>query len=167
MISSRWQKQNINLRRIVWAASAATSLLLIILLVSLGLGIEVAGLFFILFFFGMRVSLAFLLKNRFANAMVRVLKFDYEEIERDFRMVFKNKYIRYYQKSEEDAYRYEFPGHYLSMTVQPYWLSIDKRQPATLITLYELNAKNTAFAEMLADAIDEMAVQRADDREKV
>jgi hypothetical protein len=115
----------------------------------------------------MRVSLAFILKNRFANSMVRILKFDYEELERDFRIVFKNKYIRFYRRSEEDAYRYEFPGHRLSMTVQPYWLFSDMNpQPATLVTLRLLNAKNKAFAEMLADSIDEMADQRANGRKK-
>ena len=162
MVSSRWQKQHIHFQRIVWAVSAIISILLIILLLSLGFGIEVAGVFFILVFVIMRVLLAFIFKNRFANSMVRILKFDYKEIERDFRTVFKNKYIRFYRKSEDDAYRYEFPGHSLSMTVQPYWLSSDMTlQPATLVTLRVLNAKNTAFAEMLADSIDEMVDQRA------
>ncbi|MEZ4643448.1 MAG: hypothetical protein R3E31_12070 [Chloroflexota bacterium] len=163
MVSSRWQKQNMHLRKIVWAVSAAASTLLVILLLSLRvLEIEAAGLLFLAVFIIMRVSLAFILKNRFANSMVRILKFDYKEIERDFRTVFKNKYIRFYRKSEDDAYRYEFPGHSLSMTVQPYWLSSDMTlQPATLVTLRVLNAKNTAFAEMLADSIDEMVDQRA------
>ncbi|MCA9930038.1 MAG: hypothetical protein KC419_16255 [Anaerolineales bacterium] len=160
MVSSRWQKQHIHFQRIVWAVSAIISILLIILLLSLGFGIEVAGVFFILVFVIMRVLLAFIFKNRFANSMVRILKFDYEEIERDFRFVFKDKNISFKQKSEEDAYHYEFPWHRLSMTVQPYWLSPDKEQPAAKVTLHELTAKNEAFAEMLADAIDEMADRR-------
>ncbi|MBK8900659.1 MAG: hypothetical protein IPM53_05735 [Anaerolineaceae bacterium] len=164
MGASRWQKQHIHFRRIVWTISAAISLLLIILLLLLGYGIDMAGLYFIVIFFVTRVSLAFLLKNRYANSMVRVLKFDYEEIERDFRTIFKNKNIRFYRKSEEDAYRYEFPGHNLSMTVQPHWLSMDANlqstPPATKVTLHVLNAKNIAFAEMLADSIEEMAGQR-------
>lgn len=161
---SRWQRQHIYFRSIVWAASAVISLLVIILLVSFGYGIEVAGLFFLAVFFVTRLSLAFILKNRYANSMVRILKFDYEEIERDFRTLFKNKYIRFYRKSEEDAYHYEFPGHHLSMTVEPYWVSKDMylqaTAPATKVTLYVLNAKNQAFAEMLAASIDEMAEQR-------
>ena len=159
MKSSRWQKQHIYFRNIVWASSAVLSILLLILLLSLGFGIEVAGILFICVFFIARISLAFILKNRFANSMVRILKFDYEEIERDFRMMFDKKYIRFYRKSEEDAYRYEFPGHSLSMTIRPYWLSMDMKQPATLVTLYELTAKNEEFAEMLAESIDEMANQ--------
>jgi hypothetical protein len=161
MASSRWQKQHIHFQRIVWAVSAVIATLLIILMLLLGFGIEVAGVFFILVFAIMRVSLAFIFKNRYANSMVRVLKFNYEEIERDFRVVFKNKNIRFYRRSEEDTYRYEFPGHSLSMTVQPYWLSPDNKQPVTKLTLYELTAKNEAFAEMLAESIDEMANQRA------
>lgn len=167
MKSSHWQKQHIYFRSIVWGVSAVTSILLLILLLSLGLGIEEAGALFIVVFFIMRISLAFILKNRYANSMVRILKFDYEELERDFRTVFKNKYIRFYRRSEEDAYRYEFPGHSLSMTAQPYWLSSDMdRQPVTKVTLRVLNAKNKAFAEMLAESIDEMADQRANGREK-
>ena len=71
----------------------------------------------------------------------------------------------YKQKSEEDAYCYEFPWHRLSMIVQPYWLSPDIEQ-ATKVTLRVLNAKNKEFAEMLAEAIDEMADQRENDQEK-
>ncbi|MCB9418937.1 MAG: hypothetical protein H6667_03990 [Ardenticatenaceae bacterium] len=166
MESSRWQKQYIYLRSIVWGASAVIAILLFIILVSLGMGIDAAGGLFIVVFFTIRVSLAFILKNRYANSMVRILKFDYEELERDFRTVFKNKYIRFRRKSEEDVYSYEFPGHNLSMIVQPYWLSSDITQPVTLVTLRILNAKNEAFAEMLAESIDEMAEQRANGGEK-
>lgn len=157
MVSSRWQKQHIHFQRNVWAVSAAISILLIIFLLSLGFGIEVAGVFFLVIFAIMRVSLAFIFENRYVNSMVRILKFDYEEIERDFRIVFKNNNIRFYRRSEEDAYRYEFPGHHLSMTIQPYWISPDSERPFTKATLYKLNAKNKAFAEMVADSIDEMA----------
>lgn len=52
-----------------------------------------------------------------------------------------------------------FPGISLSMIVQPYWLSSDSEQSATKVTLHVLNAKNEAFAEMLADSIDEMMDQ--------
>ncbi len=166
MGKSHWQKQNRNLWKIVWAASAIIALLLFILLLLLGWRIETAGALFVVVFFVMRIALAFILKNRFANSMVRILKFNYEELERDFRTVFKNKFIRFIRRSEEEAYHYEFPGHRLNMTVQPYWLSGDL-QPVTLVTLHVLNAKNQAFAEMLAEAIDDMAVQRANDRGKL
>lgn len=161
MVSSRWQKQHIYFRSIVWGVSAVLSILLIIVMLSLGFATEVAGVFFILVFAITRVLLALLLNNRYANTMVRILKFNYEEIERDFRTVFKNKYIRFHRKSEEDAYRYEFPGHNLSMTVQPYWLSADVNpKSVTKVTLQLLNAKNKEFAEMLAASIDEMVEQR-------
>ena len=160
MVSSRWQKQHIHFQSIVWGVSAVISILLVILLLLLGFGIEVAGIFFIAIFVILRISLAFIFKNHFGNSMVRVLKFDYEEIERDFRMVFKDKNIRFYRKSEEDAYYYEFPGHSLVMISQPYWLSGDMK-PVTKVTLRILTAKNKAFAEMLAESIDDMVNQRA------
>lgn len=103
METSRWQKQNIYLWEVVWGISAVIATLLLVLLVLLGLGIETAGIFFIVVFVIMRVLLAFILKNRYANSMVRILKFDYKKIEHDFRIVFKNKNINFYQKSEEDA----------------------------------------------------------------
>lgn len=161
MVSSHWQKQHIYFQRIVWSISAVLTILLFILLLSLEVGMETAGVIFIAVFVIMRILLAFILKNRFANSMVRILKFNFEELERDFRIVFKNKNIRFYRKSEEEAYRYEFPGRRLSMNVQPYWLSPDSKQSATKVTLRLLNAKNKEFAEMLADSIDEMVNQRA------
>ncbi len=161
MVSSRWQKQHIYFQPIVWAASAVISFLLVMVFLSLGWGIDVASASFIVVFAVMRILLALIFKNQFTNSMVRILKFDYEELERDFRTVFKNKFIRFYRKSEDDAYLYEFPGHNLSMTVQPHWLSSDINQPpATKVTLRILNANNKVFAEMLADSIDEMADQR-------
>ncbi len=81
MVSSPWQKQHIHFQRIVWAISAGISILLIILLLSLGFAIEVAGVFFIAVFAITRISLAFILKNRYANSMVRILKFDYNGYE--------------------------------------------------------------------------------------
>ncbi|MEZ4591979.1 MAG: hypothetical protein R3D55_12685 [Chloroflexota bacterium] len=162
MAASRWQKQNIYFQPIVWASSAIISFLLILILSSLGWGIEVASASFLVAFVVLRVALAFVLKNRFTNSMVRVLKFDYEELERDFRTLFKLKFIRFYRKIEEEAYSYEFPGRDLRMTVRPYWLNSDMSQPpATKVTLRIVNAQNKEFAEMLADSIDEMAVQRA------
>ncbi len=161
MVTSRWQKQHIHFQRIVWGVSAVIALLLIILLLLLEFAIEVAGVFFIVVFVLMRVLLAFIFNNRFANSMVRILKFEHEEIERDFRIVFKNKNIRFHRKTEEDAYRYEFLGRSLCMTVQPYWLSHESKQPVTKVTLYEVTAKNKAFAEMLAEAIDEMDEERS------
>ena len=160
MVSSRWQKQNIYFRYVVLATSVAISLLLSMLFLSFGLK-EISPLFVALFIIA-EVTLAFTLKNRYANSMVRVLKLDYEKIERDFRMVFKDKHIRFYRKFEEDSYCYEFPGHSLSMTVQPYWVPGNETalQSATKLTLQMLNAKNAAFAEMLAESIDDMANQR-------
>ncbi len=159
MVSTRWQKQHIHFQSIVWASSAIISILFMILLLLLGFRIEMAGIFFIVVFVITRLLLAFAFKNRYGNSMVRILKFDYEDIERDFRILFKDKNIRFYRKSKDDAYYYEFPGHSLSMTAQPYWLSGDKG-PVTKVTLYELTAQNEAFAEMLAESIDEMANQR-------
>ena len=108
MVSSRWQKQNIHFQRNVWGVSAVISLLLIIVMLALGYGIEVAGVFFIITFAVTRISLAFIFKNRYGNSMVRILKFDYkkyEKIERDFRMVFKDKNIRFYRRLRRMAYK--------------------------------------------------------------
>ena len=161
MASSLWQKQHIHFQKIIWGVAAAIAVVTILILSALGFSLEVSGVFFILVFVILRIVLAFIFNNRYANSMVRILNFGYEEIEREFRIVFKNNNIRFFRKSEEDTYRYEFPGRNLSMTVQPYWLSQDNEQPATKLTLYELSPKNEEFAELLAGSIDEMANQRA------
>lgn len=167
MVTSLWQKQNIYFYPVIWAVSAVTATLLLVILLMLGWGLDMASVLFIVIFAILRVTLAFTFRNRFTNSMVRVLKFDYEELERDFRMVFKNKFIRFHRKSEEDAYSYDFPGHSLSMTVQPYWLTYDMNAPpATKLTLKTLTEKNKEFAEMLAVSIDEMVAQRAHNVEK-
>lgn len=161
MVSSYWQRQNTNIRNTVRLISVAISVLLSLLFLSLGLlDIAETSLIFLALFMITEVILAFTFKNRYANSMVRVLKFDLEEIERDFRMVFKNKHVRFYRKSEEGAYSYEFPGHSLIMTVQPHWVQRDPTsEPVTKVTLHKLTAKNEEFAEMLANSIDEMANQ--------
>ena len=162
MSTSSWQKQHLHFQRYVWGASAVLSLILISILLALGYSIEVAGTIFILVFVLLRVSLAFIFNNRYANSMVRVLKFDYEELERDFRIVFKNESIRFFRRSEEDAYLYEFPGYKLNMVAEPYWLPIDiNPKPVTKVTLKVVTAENREFAERLAAAIDEMAAGRA------
>lgn len=46
------------------------------------------------------------------------------------------------------------------MIVEPYWLFMDQSQKsATKVTLRELNAKNEAFGNMVADSINEMAAR--------
>lgn len=167
MVSSRWQKQHIYFQQIIWGVSAIISLLVIILMVSLGFGIGVAGVFFILVFAILRVSLAYAFKNRYGNSMVRVLHVDYEKSERDFRLMFKDKHIRFFRKSEDEAYRYEFPGYRLTMTVQPHWLYKElTAPPVAKVTLHEVTAKNEAFAQKLANSIDEMVELRSNGREK-
>jgi hypothetical protein len=109
--------------------------------------------------------LAFLILKHQANSMIRVLKFGYQEIERDFRILFKNNNIHFNRKTEEEAYHYNFPGQSnLGMTIQPYALMNlgvgDQKEmilSATKITLGDLDTENKAFAEKLADLIDEMA----------
>lgn len=75
--------------------------------------------------------------------------------------MFKDKHIQFQREIEEDFYRYEFPGHNLSMTVQPHWVQWEPTaKPITKVTLRELTAENTPFAEMLAESIDKMTEQR-------
>lgn len=165
MSAFRWQKQHIYYPRIVWGVSAVISFLLILIMLVFGFSIEVAGVFFLLTFAALRLLLAYLFKNRYANSMVRLLKSDYEALERDFRMVFKNNQIRFTRQTDAEAYSYDFPGHSLSMTVQPHWAQIESpARPFTKVTLHELTAKNEAFAQTLAESIDEMIEQRPDQK---
>lgn len=122
-------------------------------------GILIVGIIVVV---GITVSIA--IGNRYAKSMVRILKFDYKEIERDFRLLFKENHIQYHRKTEEEVYRYNLLGHRLSLTLEQYQIlntGVKGQKtwslPATQVTLSELNTKNQAFAERLADLIDEMA----------
>ena len=164
MVSSRWQKQN---------SSRSNIAFWVLLLSIMAIGFPAAlfrlegGTAVIASIMGLVAGfvLAFALLKRQANSMVRVLKFNYKEIERFFRILFKDNHIHFHRKTEEDAYRYDFPGrNELSMTIQPYMLlnlgfkdQDGSVLPATKITLSELSAENEAFAEKLAHLIDEMA----------
>ncbi|MFK7805254.1 MAG: hypothetical protein AB8G95_26720 [Anaerolineae bacterium] len=160
MISAHWQKQHAHFGKIIWGVSLAISILVITLMLLLDFSIEVVGIFFILIFALLRISLAYIFKDRYGNTMVRVLKYDYEELERPFRMIFKDKNIRFYRNTEDDAYSYDFPGHSLTMTVQPHWVQLEQgAKPHAKVTLHELSAKNEKFADMLSKAIDEIANQ--------
>ena len=145
------------------------AILLTFLTASLGLRLSVliVGIVVVV---GMTVSI--IIGNRYAKSMVRILRFEYEEIERDFRLLFKDNHIQFHQRTEEDGYRYDFRGHRLSMTIEDYQIPDSGEGqttwflPAPQVTLSELNPKNQAFAERLAGLIDEMAIQLADDRNK-
>ena len=163
MASSRWQKQNKHIQNIIRIIALVISILLSILFLLLELlDIVYLSLIFLTVFTITEVTWLFIIKNHFADSLVRVLKFDYEELDFDFRMLFKNNQIRFYRELKEDSYQYEFPGHSLFMTAQLHWISRDQLIPAaTKITLHTVTAKNEAFAQTLADAIDEMAIERA------
>ncbi len=164
MASSRWKKQNSFIRNTGFAISIVVSALLVLLFVSLGF--EKGGIISLLVAI-LGFILTLILSNRKPKSMIRILSFDYEEIERDFRLLFKENYIRYIRKKEDDAYRYEFPGHSLSMTIQSYTVHnynyfVDRqltKQPTTEVALGELNEKNKEFAEKLAESIDEMVIK--------
>ena len=164
MVSSRWDKQNSDRFNI-----AFWTLLVSIMVIGFPAWLfELKGwsalIASIVGFLG-GVVLAFTLLKSQANSMVRVLKFSCQEVERDFRFLFKDNNIHFYRKTEEDAFRYYFPGHSnLGMTIQRYELlnlGVKGQNkmilPATKITLGDLDEENKAFAEKLAGLIDEMA----------
>ncbi len=164
MVSSRWEKQNSSMFNIAF-------LIVLVSIMAIGFPAALFGLegeaAVVASAIGLIVGfvVAFVLLKHQANSMVRVLKFNYKEIERFFRILFKDNNIQFNRKTEEDAYRYNFPGrNELSMTIQPYFLlnlgykgQDESMLPATKITLGELSTENEVFAEKLADLIDEMA----------
>ncbi len=164
MVSSRWQKHNT-------ARYSLAFLILVVTVFAIGYPASLLGLegvpALIASAIGVIVGFvaAFALVKWRANAMVRVLKFDCQEIEREFRILFKDNNIQFNRKPAEDGYRYNFFGRNdLSMTIQsysPFNRGVEDKDgrvsSATKITLGDLNKKNEAFAEQLADLIDEMA----------
>jgi hypothetical protein len=164
MVSSRWDKQNTARFNI-----AFWTLLISIMIIGFPAWLfELKGWpALVASIIGLAAGfvLAFTLLKHQANSMIRVLKFSYEEIERDFRILFKDNNIHFNRKTEEDAYHYHCPGfRNLGMTIQRYdLLNLGVKNQnemvlsATKITLADLDPENKVFAENLAGLIDEMA----------
>jgi hypothetical protein len=164
MVSSRWDKQNTARFNI-----AFWTLLISIMIIGFPAWLfELKGWpALVASIIGLAAGfvLAFTLLKHQANSMIRVLKFSYKAIERDFRILFKDNNIHFNRKTEEDAYHYHFPGfRNLGMTIQRYdLLNLGVKNQnemvlsATKITLADLDPENKVFAENLAGLIDEMA----------
>lgn len=168
MISSRWEKQNTAQVQIAYVIFLGT--ILFFMFPYLYFDLEGWFAFTIsLIALTAGLSLAFFLLRHRANAMVRVIKFDYMEVERDFRILFKENNIQFNRKTKEDGFQYDFFGHKgLSMTLELYeLLNLEGNgpqrvlQPATKITLAKLNDTNQTFVERLTNLIDEMMNQRS------
>ncbi|MEM7116662.1 MAG: hypothetical protein AAF614_29780 [Chloroflexota bacterium] len=165
MVTSRWQKQN----------TSIFSIAFLILFVTIGfigfptrlfnlegrMALIVSAIIAIL-----GIGLAFLLVKWRPNAMVRILRFNHQTVEQNFRDLFANNSIEFQLKKNDGTYCYEFPRQSLKMSTQPYALhnfEFDHKrtkQPATKVMLENLRADNQDFARRLADLIDNMAKQR-------
>ncbi|WP_420644576.1 hypothetical protein [Candidatus Leptofilum sp.] len=167
MVSSRWNKRNNSILYTGMTIIGSIFALFWMLLIWFGLERNWVSLLITVLLIGAVFSLTFALQNRHANALIRVLKMEYTAVDFALRLLFKEKQIRFNRQTEEESTRIEFSGQSLTMTVQPYFLhnfvanQKTRPQPATLLTIRGLNEQNKAFAEMLADSIDEMAKQKA------
>ncbi len=103
------------------------------------------------------------------NVLKRVVRLRYGETETAFSEMFKTSRFGYTWHQDEDNYHvFEFPRHDLHLTIHPYEPSFSTVGfPAmqttsllpyahTLATIHNINAKNKAFAETLASAIDKL-----------
>lgn len=166
MVSSRWQKQNSSFLYIGQAVIFGVYMAVGFFVQSLGLERNWITLLIYALVTLIAMILAFALMKVGAKSMIRVLKMENEAALFGLRMMLKNQNIQYQRQTEEELTLFDFPGQSLTMTVRPYFLhnlvlNYEKNpQPATLVTLRELNAKNKAFADTLVAAIDEMARQQ-------
>ena len=166
MIFSRWQKRNEMVQEYIWIFAAIIAFVVAMSFQSRGpeqMGAIAVGVYVVL-----RFLLGFVLNALFANVVVGVLKFDHQELDADFRLLFEHQSILYAHKAGKNDYRYEFPGYDLTMMVQPYRLptSSRKQQTVTKVTFHELNGRNRAFVDKLTGAIDGMVKQLNNDTGK-
>ena len=158
MVTTQWQQQNFQTRNTGVTITVSVSILLTGLLLLVGMAWMSQWLGIVVVVAGLVATHRRMRKN--AETMTRVLRQDYEEIERDFRMIFKDHNIRYYRRMDEDAYAYEFPGRSLTMRVEPYVFHnlllsrTGNPNPAACIHLRKVNSQNAQFAEFLAETID-------------
>lgn len=164
MVTTRWQQQNFQTRNVGLALTGAVLVVVTTLLLSNGLAWMSQWLGNLVVIVGLLLTYRRMKLN--AEMMTRILRNDYEEIERDFRVIFKENHIRYYRRVEEDSYYYEFPGRSLTMRVEPYifhnllFVKQQNPQPAASIRLSDVTTKNVEFANFLADSIDERMAER-------
>lgn len=161
MHSSHWQKLNFHIREVGLSITVGLAILLALLTSMLRL-VERSELIAVLVLVvGSAISI--IVSDRYAKSKVRTLKYEYEEIERDFRFLFKAKHIPFNRRREECGYRYDFPGHGLNMTIEHYEVPdvhLQIMQSFTQVKLNEIDDENQAMADRLAMAIDEMVNQR-------
>lgn len=154
MRSLRWAKQNTTIWYGGWIITTIICSMIQILLLSLG-GM---GKLITIFVLIAGLGLTAILRDRYANSMERVLLFDNKDVESAVRVVFKQKNIRFYRQTEEDSYIFKFSWPSLILTVKPdTFVDVHMNpQPATKVTLCNVNAKNQGLAEMLAKYLDEI-----------
>jgi hypothetical protein len=147
MAPSSWQKQDFYIRNVGIGITLGIALFLAFLTSLLGLGRLSVPIVGVVVLVGMTASV--IIGSRYARAMVRILKFDCEEIERDFRLLFKDNFIQFHRRDEEEGYRYDLLGHGLTMTVEPYQIVSGGAEgrptwfvPATRVTLSGLTTQN-------------------------
>ncbi len=168
MVSSKWQKQNsawFNIGYSILFVSIVVMGFPAILLGLEGTAAVAATIIGLLAGFG----LAYYLVKRKTNTMVRVIKLNTQNIERDIRLLLKEHNIQFNRKQEEEAYHYHILTHDLKLTLQPYDLlnlNVTHRKnvmvPASKLTLGELDADNESYALKLADLIDGLAIELVD-----
>lgn len=90
--------------------------------------------------------------------MIGKVKIDYQEFDRELRLLLEAKSAHFYRESGDNGYSYQFPNDDLTMTVQPYDVKLNKKtsSAATLVFFDLLHANNQAFAQTLTEAIDKM-----------
>ena len=162
MVSSRWQKQDYRIGKVGLGITVGIATLLELAVSILRLGSR-SGLIALLVL-AVGVTVVGIINKRYAKPMVRILKFEYEEMLRYFRILFKENHIRFFPRREEFSFLYAFPGWELSMTVEHYSVQdmhMGKLQSFSKVTLNNINETNQTFADKLANLIDEMENQRA------
>lgn len=166
MFFSRWQKRNESVQNYVWILAAIIAFAVTMRFQARGA--EQMGAIAIVVYFVLRFLLGFALNAFLANSIVGLLKFDYQAIEQEFRLLFQRQSILFDYQAGKDAYRYLFPGHELTMTVEPHVLPVKsgKQKTVAKVTIQQLNDRNRAFADQLTAAIDEMAKQLKNDSDK-
>lgn len=159
-ITTRWQKQQSFIQHFFLVLIFGGPLFLL----ELSWPVWLTGaLTAIIWVFGIR--LAVILNNYFAKTMVRIFQFESDVAVGIVQRVLRDKYIRFNRREEANHITFELRQQALILTVEsfPLNLPIDdhiKETPATKVALQGLNSQNKAFAEMLSEAINEMANER-------
>ena len=161
LLFPRWRKKNKRFDLLSWAIAFAVA---IAVGFALPQSAEQQSAIAILVCFATRNILAVVFNRLFVDSVIGSVRLDYNDIEWQFRKLFKDDAILFHKRTENNAHNFEFPDHKLRVSLHDRSTTRgEKRRPIAQIKFHQVTSQNRPFVDTLTNAIDEMADQPAEE----